>query len=237
VQNDNGRDSHTSMTCRDRERETEFITLVEETLLKGLDIKSEYPHDPIRVKKAPWEWKCIGTGNYAAVFVHKQYKDWVVKVYARDIEGLAKEAEVYEKLGVHPAYSVLVHKGSYYLVLQRLKGITLYDAFHKGIRIPESVIRDINAALDYARERGLNPYDVHGKNVMMKDGKGYVVDVSDFYKTGEDTKWRDLVKAYYKIYIPFLYKHPVRVPYALLDVVRHAYRIYKRLRKFMKIDA
>ena len=32
------------------------------------------------------------------------------------------------------------------------------------------------------REQGLTPCDVHGKNVMMEKGRGYVVDVSDFLK-------------------------------------------------------
>ncbi|WP_028400070.1 serine/threonine protein kinase [Ectobacillus panaciterrae] len=214
-----------------------FTALVETTLLQDLHIRSEKPHDPIRVKKVPKEWECIGTGNYAAVFMHQQHKEWVVKVYARDVEGLEKEAAVYEKLGVHPSYSSLLHKETYYLILQRLKGMTLYDAFHKGVRIPESVIEDINEALDYARKRGLNPYDVHGKNVMMEDGKGYVVDVSDFYKKGEDSKWRDLVRAYYKIYLPFFYKYPIPVPYLLLDMVRHSYRFYKKLRKLFQKDA
>ena len=64
--------------------------------------------------------------------------------------------------------------------MKRLKEITLYDAIHKGIKIPKQVILDINEALEYAREQGLTPCDVHGKNVMKKEG--YVVDVSDFLK-------------------------------------------------------
>ena len=44
------------------------------------------------------------------------------------------------------------------------------------------MILDINKALEYAREQGLTPCDVHGKNVMMEKGRGYVVDVSDFLK-------------------------------------------------------
>ena len=47
--------------------------------------------------------------------------------------------------------------------MKRLKEITLYDAIHKGIKIPKQVILDINEALEYAREQGLTPCDVHGK--------------------------------------------------------------------------
>ncbi|WP_379967951.1 serine/threonine protein kinase [Ectobacillus sp. sgz5001026] len=214
----------------EREDYTELI----ERLLRDVVIVSEDPYEPIQVKRLPHHWTCIGAGNYAAVFQHESYPDWVVKVYGRDYEGIEKEVKVYERLGEHPAYSQLILYGKTYLVLKRLGGITLYDAFHKGIYIPERVILDVNEALDYARARGLNPFDVHGKNVMMKDGHGYVIDVSDFYKQGIDTKWKDLVKAYYAIYIPIFSKFRIRIPYFVLDFVRHSYRTYKKWKKKMK---
>ncbi|MDG4656799.1 serine/threonine protein kinase [Ectobacillus antri] len=207
-----------------------FIEMIEHQLLPELILESEYVYDPVRITRIPSEWECVGTGNYAGVFTHVDYPDWVVKVYARDFACLEKEADVYKRLGDHPAYSQLLHKGDVYLILKRLYGITLYDAFHRGLPIPESVIIDVNEALSYAKERGLNPYDVHGKNVMMHNNRGYVVDISDFYKQGEDTKWRDLVRAYYRIYLPLFYKRRIKVPYTLLDIVRYSYRIYKKFK-------
>ena len=65
--------------------------------------------------------------------------------------------------------------------MKRLKEITLYDAVHKGIKIPKQVILDINKALEYAREQGLTPVMFTGKCDDGK-GRGYVVDVSDFLK-------------------------------------------------------
>ena len=58
-----------------------------------------------------------------------------VKVYAREGEGIEKESEVYRKIGNHPSYSKLIYKGENFIVLKRLKEITLYDAVHKGIKI------------------------------------------------------------------------------------------------------
>ena len=66
---------------------------------------------------------------------------------------------------------------------------------------------------------------------MMKDGRGFVVDVSDFYKKGKDEKWDDLVKAYYKFYKKTLYRFPVKVPNKVMDFVRHSYRFYKKTKK------
>lgn len=216
-----------------------FVGLIKDELLKEVSIRSEDEFEPVVVKDIPRLWKCLGTGNYAAVFMHKEYKDWVVKVYVREGEGIEKESEVYRRMGDHPSYSKLIYKGENFIVLKRLKEITLYDAIHKGIKIPKQVILDINEALEYAREQGLTPCDVHGKNVMMEKGKGrgYVVDVSDFLKTKEDSKWRDLEKAYFTFYFPFIYKlpFPVKIPYFMLNIVRRSYRKYKKLKKNFKL--
>ncbi|TYR80846.1 serine/threonine protein kinase [Priestia megaterium] len=209
----------------------ELVELVEKVLLPQLTVRSESEYDPVAVKDIPENWKLIGKGNYAAVLMHTSYEDFVVKVYGRAVDGVNKEAKVYERLGLHPAYSQLFYKGNKYLILKKLTGVTLYDAVHHGIYIPESVIKDINAALDYARKQGLNPFDVHGKNVMMKGSHGYVVDVSDFYKKGVDKKWTDLVKAYYKIYVPVIGKYNIRIPYFLLNIIRHSYRLYRKVKR------
>lgn len=38
--------------------------------------------------------------------------------------------------------------------------------------------------------------------------------------------WRDLKRAYYRIYLPYMYKRPKQVPGLLLNAVRKGYRIY-----------
>ncbi|MFP3345078.1 hypothetical protein R0J87_21605, partial [Halomonas sp. SIMBA_159] len=86
-----------------------------------------------------------------------------------------EEKEVYQRLGKHPAYSQCFYAEENCLILKRLQGVTLYDSVNRGLKIPKQVIKDIDSALDYAREQGLFPHDVHGKNVMMWQGKGYVV--------------------------------------------------------------
>ena len=151
--------------------QSEFKVLIENELITNVILKSEHPNDPIVVRNIPVGWKCIGSGNYAAVFIHQSEPNVVVKVYGKEIDGLEKEVQVYKQLGEHPAYSKLIQFGEKYLVLKRLEGVTLYNALANGERIPESVIKDINNALKYAISRDLNPYDVHGKNVMMKDGE------------------------------------------------------------------
>lgn len=197
-------------------------------LLPGLSIESIDPHDPVVAHRVPAPWRLLGTGNYAAVFYHPDFPEQVVKVYAPGRPGWTEEVEVYRRLGVHPAFSQCFHAEPGFLVLKRLHGVTLYDCLPRGIRIPSQVIRDIDAALNYARKQGLYPHDVHGKNVMMQGGRGLVVDVSDFLREESCAAWDDLKKAYYWFYRPFLAPLRIRVPYFLLNGVRGGYRQFRR---------
>nr|WP_072329824.1 MULTISPECIES: serine/threonine protein kinase [unclassified Paenibacillus] len=205
-----------------------FIREIESKLLPELVIASEQQHEPVRVHRVPAPWKTLGVGNYAAVLVHPDQPDLVVKVYAPGRPGIEEEAEVYRRLGRHPAYSECLHAGAGYLVLRRLTGITLYQCLLRGIPIPRQVIMDIDLALGYARSVGLNPHDVHGKNVMLQNGRGKVVDVSDFLKQEPCLMWDDLKRAYGRFYRPWLSR--LRMPEPLLDTVRRGYRIWRKRR-------
>lgn len=203
--------------------------LVHQELLPDLHVESVTPDDPVVVHHAPPPWRVLGRGNYAAVLCHPEHPDLVVKVYAPGRPGVEAEREVYRRLGEHPGYSACLYSENGFLVLRRLHGVTLYDAVHRGLPIPERVILDIDQALDYAGRRGLHPHDVHGRNVMMHEGRGLVVDVSDFLRDEDCTRWRDLKKAYYGVYRPLFMRLRLRVPYFVLDFVRLGYRIFRRM--------
>ncbi|MCL6570336.1 MAG: serine/threonine protein kinase [Bacillus sp. (in: Bacteria)] len=210
---------------------SQYRALIENQLLPQIRLTTTSPFDPIIVNNHSISWKTIGSGNYAGVFSHASNPEKVVKVYGRNPEELKKEIEVYKKLGNHETYSTLYDYGENYLILKRLEGITLFDAVVKGIPIPEAVIKDIDAGLEYARSVGLNPFDVHGKNVVMYEERGYIVDVSDFYKQGYCHKWSDLKKGYYKIYQPYLLKYHPSIPFFIVNWIRKGYRAYRRMKK------
>lgn len=207
-----------------------LIETIDQTLLPDLQIESCDPHDPIVIHNVPFPWQVLGTGNYAAVLTHPDFPDEVVKVYAPGRPGFEEEVDVYDRLGVHPAFSQCVYARDGMLVLKRLHGVTLYDCMHRGIKIPMQVIKDIDQALDYARDQGLHPHDVHGRNVTMYQERGYVVDVSDFLHEEACSAWTDLKKAYYWVYRPILCPLRIRIPYALLNAVRKTYRWVRSLR-------
>jgi len=218
----------------DELRLKKLIQKVNEQLRPNLHIESVNPHNPVVIYECPQPWKKVGTGNYAAVFSHPDYPEVVVKIYAPDRAGFEEEKEVYERLGNHPAYSQCFYAEENCLILKKLQGVTLYDSINQGLKIPKQVIEDIDAALDYARERGLFPHDVHGKNVMMWEGKGYVVDISDFLKLERCSAWDNLKTAYYWLYRPILSPLNLRIPYFLLDGVRSSYRMSRSLLDFQR---
>ncbi|EIT84533.1 Serine/threonine protein kinase [Fictibacillus macauensis ZFHKF-1] len=198
-----------------------------EQLVQDVTIVSVQPTDPVVVKEVPTLWEVIGCGNYAAVFSHPSYENYVVKVYVRNEKERILEELAYKKLGDHPHFSKCYGRGDTHLILKRIKGMTLFDCLQAGIRIPQQVIEDVDCALYYAREQGLQPSDVHGKNIMIENGRGVVVDVSDFFSNEECQKWDDLKQAYYKLYVPLLYKHPRKVPKIVLNGIRIGYRLYR----------
>lgn len=214
-----------------RDRLSQLIKIVNQNLRPGVSLESVRPHDPIEVHYIPAPWQLLGTGNYAAVFAHPDYSDQVVKIYAPNRPGFEDEVEVYRRIGSHPAFSQCFYAQDDFLILKRLRGVTLFDCLHQRLRIPVQVIVDIDRALDYTRSQGLNPRDVHGKNVMMHEGRGLVVDISDFLEEGLGSARTDFKKFYYWIYRPFLSPARICIPLGILNFSRRAYRWLRSLLK------
>jgi hypothetical protein len=150
-------------------------------------------------------------------------------VYAPGRPGLEQEAEVYQRIGCHPAFSQCFHVHDRYLVLRRLRGVTLWDCLRRGLRIPLQAIHDIDAGLVHAVSRGLHGHDMHGRNLMVHRGRGLIVDISDFLNPEPCRAWQDLRWAYHWLYRPWIAPLGLRAPGPRLDGLRKGYRQYRRL--------
>lgn len=208
----------------------QLLDRIEHQLLPQLQIHSPDPCDPVVVKDLPKPWRTLGCGNYAAVLHHPHHPSLAVKVYGPERPGLEQEAEVYRRIGHHPAFSQCFHVGEGYLVLRRLQGTTLYDCLRQGIPIPAQVINDVDAALAYAMARGLHGHDMHGRNLMLHRGRGLIVDISDFLNPQPCRTWEDLRWAYRIFYRPLIGPFGLRVSGSVLDGVRRSYRLVRRIR-------
>jgi hypothetical protein len=204
-----------------------------DSLLPSLHLESVSEVDPVVAHHVPSPWQVLGCGNYAAVLCHPAFDDVVVKIYAPGRPGLEEEVRVYEHLGQHPSFSECLCRGDNFLILKRMYGVTLYDCVLRGIRIPSQVITDIDEALRYSISQGLTPHDVHGRNIMLSEGRGVIVDVSDFLIPEGCGAWEDIKRAYFWVYRPWIYPFGWRVPAALLNLLRFSYRKSRRVRSWI----
>lgn len=190
-------------------------------LLSEMTISANPNNQQVTIHGSSKELKCIGIGTDAAVFQNINTPDYAIKVFAEEkLEKIQTEAEVYNRLGDSPFFSRCFAVEDRFLVLSYESGITLYDCLHEGIHIPSQVIKDVEVARAYARNKGLNPRDIHLKNILLQNGRAKVIDVSEYTRPGNDFRWEHLKKGYEEYYHLIDGK---AVPLWLLETIRKRY--------------
>ncbi|WP_134699500.1 protein kinase family protein [Ammoniphilus sp. YIM 78166] len=152
-----------------------------------------------------------------------------VKIFFPSFAHLAKEeASVYQVLQGSPYYPALYQVGADYLVMDYIEGITLFECLCRGILITKEHILEVDKALEDARERGLNPSDIHLRNILVTtEGKIKLIDVARFRQTKNCPQWEDLKRAFYRFYqMPYF---PKKIPPFILNLTAALYK-----RKFLR---
>lgn len=189
--------------------------------LSKMTVFSNPNNEPVTIKGSADDLKCIGLGTDAAVFQSINAPEFAFKKFAKDKMAKVKvEATVYERLGDSPLFSTCFASEDEYLVLSYEEGKTLLDCVLQGIHIPEQVINDVEDAREYIRSRGLNPRDIHLKNILLQNGRAKVLDVSEYILPGNDFRWEDL-KTGYEQYYHLIDGKPV--PFWLVETIRKWY--------------
>ncbi|SDK35860.1 serine/threonine protein kinase [Sediminibacillus albus] len=164
---------------------------------------------------------CIGIGTDAAVFRHIETPDVAFKLYAREkVSKRDQERLVYRMLGNNRFFPACYGTGDRFIVLSYEQGTTLYDCLLQGLHIPESVIKDVDEARAYVRSIGLNPRDIHLKNVLLQNGRAKIIDVSEYINPGDDCRWEHLKRGYHEYY-HLIDGKPI--PFWLVDTIRKWY--------------
>lgn len=165
----------------------------------------------------------IGRGRSAFVFRIGKTKK-AMKVFFDPFTDIAKEeAAVYKILKGHPNFPTLYEAGFNYLVIDYIEGETLFQCLNKGIEVSKENIEEVQAALNAAREKGLNPSDIHLRNIILTaDGKIKLIDVARFRQTKSCTQWDDLKTAFYKYYSKRFF--PKRYPVVVLNLIADVYK-------------
>ena len=175
--------------------------MVAEDALRKVKIKSTKDNDLISVVEHSEHLRCLGIGTDAAVFQHIDEPSFAFKVFADDkLSKMKVEKQVYERLGNAEFFPIFYGIGSNYLVISFEPGTTLYECLLTGVHIPSQVLVDIEAARTIAIAKGLNPRDIHLKNILLHEGRAKLIDVSEYLKPGDDRRWEYLKKGYIEYY-------------------------------------
>jgi len=189
--------------------------------LSKITVFSNPNNEPVTIGGEAEDLKCVGTGTDAAVFQSLKAPDFAFKKYAKDkVTKVKIEANVYRKLGDSAFFSSCYAAYDEFLVLSYEEGKTLFDCILQGIHIPEQVIKDVEDAREYVRRQGLNPRDIHLKNILLQNGRAKILDVSEYVLPGNDYRWEHLKKGY-EHYYHLIDGHPI--PFWLVETVRKWY--------------
>ncbi|OLN31341.1 hypothetical protein [Desulfosporosinus metallidurans] len=138
--------------------------------LSKVKVTANGENDFVTVKGNFDKFQCIGVGTDAAVFRFVYAPHYAFKVFRMDkLAKIEIEKEVYLKLGHSGYFPVCYGSGLNFLVISFEEGITLYDCLLKGIHIPKQAIQDVENARNYAFNRGLNPRNIHLKNILLHE--------------------------------------------------------------------
>ncbi|UAL48443.1 protein kinase family protein [Sutcliffiella horikoshii] len=164
-----------------------------------------------------------GSGRSAYVFKLKNTKK-VLKVFYPPFEHLAKrEAKIYKKLEGVSYFPVMHASGENYIVIDYIDGLTLFECLVKGKHIDENVLDEVDHAILLAKNRGLNPSDIHLHNILItSDGKVKLIDVVRFEQVKRCSQWDDLKRGYYKYYKKRIF--PRKLPSKLLLMIAFFYK-------------
>ncbi|WP_110927784.1 protein kinase domain-containing protein [Bacillus massiliglaciei] len=171
----------------------------------------------------------IGTGRSAFVFRIKNTK-LAIKIFFPSFHHLAKEeAEIYRSLRQISFYPSIYETGVYYIVMDYIEGQTLFDCVAEGVFIEEKHIKEIDKALSSASKRGLNPSDIHLRNILLtRNGQIKLIDVARFRQKKACRQWSDLKKAYRTLYLRAFF--PKKLPVFVLNAIAALYK--KRIFSF-----
>ncbi|MDW0110464.1 protein kinase family protein [Sporosarcina aquimarina] len=167
--------------------------------------------------------KLIGIGRSAFVF-RIETSDLAIKVFFPDFEYITEEeVAIYNVLQDSPYFPSIYENGPNYIVMDYIEGDTFFRCLTNGRRITSDHLEEVDTALSWASDSGLNPSDIHLRNIFMTpDGSIKLIDVARYKQTKTCRQWRDLKKAHAEIYSkPFFAK---KMPKLFLNTLAFIYK-------------
>lgn len=167
----------------------------------------------------------IGEGRSAFAF-RICGTDLVLKVFFPQYERIAaEESEIYRELDGNPFFPLLHESGRNYLVIDYVQGMTIFQCLANGMPIAAEHINEVDSAIKLAREKGLNPSDIHLRNIIITpEGEIRLIDVARFRQTKRCSQWDDLKMAFYTFYRHDMF--PKKLPESAMNAVAFLYKAF-----------
>lgn len=165
----------------------------------------------------------VGTGRSAFVFRVKCSNKAIKVFFPQSVYIAKEEAEIYQTLkGIH-YFPCIYETGANYVVMDYVEGDTLFDCMTNGRVITDAHIKEIDYALSLAANTGLNPSDIHLRNIFITpDNQVKLIDVARYRQKKDCRQWSNLKKAHRQFYRKrFFWK---KVPSAFLNAVAFLYK-------------
>lgn len=165
----------------------------------------------------------VGTGRSAFAF-RIENSNTVIKIFFPSCEYIAREeAEIYTLLeGIH--YFPRIHEaGLNYVVMDYIEGDTLFDCITHGKAVTTDHIKEIDHALALASETGLNPSDIHLRNIFITSADEIkLIDVARYRQMKDCPQWSNLKKAHRQFYRKHFFLK--KIPSSFLNAVAFLYK-------------
>jgi predicted Ser/Thr protein kinase len=199
-----------------------------EYLADTIIVYNTYKKNYLEKKKHP-NLQFIGKGRSAFVFRIK-HTSLALKVFFPKYVHLAREeGDNYHLVNEIPYFPKIYEMGTNYIVMDYIEGITLFDCLAEGIIISKEHITEIDKAIALSKEKGLNPSDIHLKNIILtKEKKIKIIDLARFRQLKKCDQWKDLKMAFYKMYIKRYF--PKKISKLFLHIIRLLYK-----KRFFKV--
>jgi predicted Ser/Thr protein kinase len=165
----------------------------------------------------------VGTGRSAFVFRIRSTMQAIKVFYPSFLHIAREEAEIYSKLQDITYYPTVYSSGENYIAMDYIEGLTLFECIVEGKVITPVHITEIDLALSMATSRGLNPSDIHLRNIFISDDDNIkIIDVARFRQKKDCHQWINLKKAYRQLYCKRFF--PKKIPAAILNGIAWLYK-------------
>lgn len=165
----------------------------------------------------------VGVGRSAFVF-RIIATNIAIKVYYPDLIFVAQEeAEIYQLLQGIDYYPILYDSGVNYIVIDFIEGDTIFENVTLGNEITAAQVKEIDLALSLASNKGLNPSDIHLRNIIITpNGDIKIIDVARYRQSKECMRWNHLKKFHRQFYRKRYF--PKKLSARLLDGIGILYK-------------